>query len=66
MPEVCRHLSSCGFFQKHAENDNPTYQGSIKVYCRGPRCELCEREVYRKTYQSTPPDDLSPTGLLVA
>lgn len=66
MSDVCGNQPICGFFKKYAGSDHEACTGSIKTYCQGPRRGACEREVYRKTHKTAPPDDLLPTGLLIA
>jgi len=66
MSEMCGNEAKCGFFQKYSSTDKPDPQNSIKSYCRGSRRGACEREVYRKTHSATPPDDMLPSGALIA
>jgi len=66
MPDVCGNLPICGFFKKYSNTDKVTCLGSVKTYCRGPRQGACEREVYRKTHNATPPDEMMPHGAMIA
>lgn len=64
--EVCSNQKACGYFKKYAGAEANDHVVCIKMYCCGPRQGACEREVYRKTHNVTPPDELMPHGALVA
>jgi hypothetical protein len=66
MSDVCVNHPDCGFLKKYSDNDKVVELGAVKTYCRGARKGACEREVYRKTHNVTPPDELMPNGALVA
>lgn len=57
----CQKLLECEFFQKF-----PKHAGSYKyVYCEGAKLESCARLSYKKIHGESPPDGLTPTGLLI-
>jgi hypothetical protein len=56
----------CGYFRKFSDAGTAAHQGCVKTYCCGPRRGACEREVYRKTHNAMPPDEMMPHGALVA
>jgi hypothetical protein len=66
MSGTCGKRPDCGFFRKYSDAGQARCDGTIKIYCCGPRGGACEREVYRKTYNTTPPDEMMPSGMLLA
>ena len=66
MSNECGNLPICGYFKKYSNTDATAHLVCIKTYCQGPRCGACEREVYRKTHNATPPDELMPHGDMAA
>jgi len=59
--KVCEKLPDCPFFKKYS-----MYATSyIFVYCEGPKLESCARLLYKNTHGVKPPDELTPTGILV-
>jgi hypothetical protein len=59
--KVCEKLTDCPFFQKYSK-----YAASYMfVYCDGPKLESCARLSYKDTHGVKPPDELTPTGILI-
>ena len=59
--DTCWKLAECAFLMKF-----PQYAMSYKfIYCEGPKKESCVRLNYKEIHGVEPPDNLTPTGILV-
>ena len=66
MAEECEHLSKCGFFKNFKANPEVVQKGWIRMYCSDfDRSEQCVRKKIRKETGSPPPDNMTPTGVLI-
>ncbi len=57
----CERMLDCPFFQKFPKNV-ASYR---YVYCEGPKLDSCVRLTYKEKHGVKPPDELTPTGLLI-
>lgn len=62
----CENLSACGFFKKHLETKGLACQGFIRQYCKGDKQDDCKRKTYKKEHGSLAPDDMLPSGQMMA
>ena len=62
----CELLNECGFFRKYQASKNLACKGFIQKYCRGPKMNECERKRYREAHGAAPPDDMMPSGQMIA
>lgn len=62
----CGNLPMCGFFKKYSNSNKAACQGFIKLYCRGEKRDDCERKKYRKANGVAPPDEMMPSGAMMA
>ena len=59
--EKCEQINECKFFLKF-----PQHAATYKyVYCEGAKREKCVRLSYKDIHGVSPPDELTPTGLLI-
>ena len=66
MAQECKHLPTCGFFKKYCTTKNLACRGFIAQYCKGPAMNVCKRKAYKAEYGQAPPDDMMPTGQMIA
>ncbi len=66
MSVACKWLESCGFFKKWSTRKNLACRGFIQTYCRGEKRDQCKRKVYFDEHGTAPPDDMLPSGQMVA
>jgi hypothetical protein len=67
MSQTCEMFDKCGFFNKFDGNPEVVKQGLIRLYCMNEiKSDTCERKKYRKKMGCLPPDNMSPTGKLLA
>jgi hypothetical protein len=67
MSESCEFLDHCGFFINFRGNVEVVKNGWIRMYCSDiEKSDKCERKKIRKSTGSSPPDNMSPTGVLCA
>ena len=62
----CELLESCGFFNKYQPTEEMACRWFIQEYCRGPRMVKCRRMAYRLQHGTSPPDDMLPSGRMIA
>jgi hypothetical protein len=62
----CPRLAKCGFFKKHGVASSLACQGFVLGYCRGPRQVQCQRLEHLRKHGSPPPDDMMPSGQMLA
>ncbi len=65
MTEECELLETCGFFKKYQAMKDLACKGFIKLYCRGPKKEICKRKQYRAEHRELPSDDMLPSGDMI-
>ncbi len=56
----------CGFFSKYRETKDLAWRGFIWKYCKGEKMDECKRKASRKMHGSPPPDNMMPSGQLIA
>lgn len=66
METKCELLEKCGFFKKYRETKDLACRGFIRMYCTGTKMNECKRKEYRLQHGVPPPDDMMPTGMLLA
>lgn len=66
MTQECELLTTCGFFKKYQVTQDLACKGFISKYCKGPQMIQCKRKEYRETYGTPPPDDMLPSGKMIA
>ena len=66
MDQMCEMLDKCGFFRKYRETNELACKGYIQQYCKGSKQEQCRRLEYRRRHNAPPPDDMMPTGVMIA
>ncbi len=66
MPEKCEFLDTCGFFLNFRGNSEIVERGWIRLFCTSQeRSENCERKKIRKQTGEPPPDNMTPTGIIL-
>ena len=66
MSEKCKFLDSCGFFLNFRGNSEVVERGWIRLFCTSQeRSENCERKKIRKQTGQPPPDNMTPTGIIL-
>ena len=66
MDQGCELLDKCGFFKMYQISKDMACKGFINIYCRGPKMNECKRKEYRKQNGISPPDDMMPSGQIIA
>jgi hypothetical protein len=64
--QECDQLATCGFFQKYQNTKQLACRGFINQYCRGGKMAQCKRLAYKREHGEEPPDDMMPSGHMVA
>jgi len=62
----CEHIVGCGFFKKYQSTKDMACQGFILLYCKGTKKEVCKRREHRQKTGTPPPDNMSPSGVVLA
>jgi hypothetical protein len=62
----CENLQVCGFFKKYMDTKKLACQGFINQYCRGDKQGDCKRKGYKKEHGTAAPDDMLPSGQMIA
>jgi hypothetical protein len=66
MSDPCEHLETCGFFQRYRSQSEVVKQTWTQMFCLSNRgCQHCERRRIRAASGMPPPDNLTPTGVLL-
>jgi hypothetical protein len=65
MPE-CDKLSTCPFYVKYAKAREIICKGYLAMYCRGPKLADCARRTYKAEHGHPPPDEMTPSGHILA
>ncbi len=66
MAQECELLAKCGFFKKYQSSKAAACQGFIARYCKGDKMNECKRKQYRLEHGMAPPDDMMPSGQMIA
>ncbi len=66
MATQCDLLVVCGFFKKYQDAKDLACKGFIRSYCKGPKMDECKRKEFRKQHGYPPPDEMMPTGHMMA
>jgi hypothetical protein len=61
----CELLANCGFFHKYQTSLDMACRGFIKVYCKGPKKDECQRKMCRIERGVPPADEMLPTGQMM-
>lgn len=62
----CPNLSNCGFMKKYCDAKSLVCQGFITMYCKGEKQAQCQRKQYKLTHGAPPPDNMMPSGQMIA
>lgn len=62
----CENLPVCGFFKKYRETKELACRGFIRAYCQGEKQHQCKRLFYKKEHGKPAPDDMLPSGQMMA
>ncbi|MCU0606593.1 MAG: hypothetical protein MUF78_04060 [Candidatus Edwardsbacteria bacterium] len=62
----CENLATCGFLRKHMEAKTLACQGFIRQYCKGDKQGDCKRRTYKQEHGAAAPDDMLPSGQMLA
>lgn len=66
MQDKCEHLRKCGFFIQFKGNPEVVKEGWIRMYCSDrQKSENCVRKKIRQETGAPPPDNMTPTGVLI-
>jgi hypothetical protein len=66
MSDECEFLANCGFFKKHCASKESACRGFVLQYCTGSKKDECKRKEYRREHGAPPPDDMLPSGRMMA
>jgi hypothetical protein len=66
MAHECKMLPFCGFLKKHGSDNDLAGLWFRSEYCAGEKQEECKRKEYMIEQGKMPPDDMAPTGDILA
>jgi hypothetical protein len=66
MNQECEKLKTCGFFKKYQDTKELACKGFLAMYCRGAKMGECKRKAYHVVHGTPPPDDMLPSGQMIA
>ena len=66
MEQECELLERCGLYEKYQPTDGLACSWFIDKYCSGLGITRCRRKRFYTKYGIVPPDDMLPTGAMIA
>jgi hypothetical protein len=66
MPLECEFLPRCGLFKKHRQTESLACDWLMNQYCSGPTSSGCRRKQHYLKHRVPPPDDMLPSGTMMA
>lgn len=52
--------------KKYCDAKSLVCQGFITMYCKGEKQAQCQRKQYKATHGTPPPDNMMPSGQMIA